>query len=358
MKKLYNSIIIFGVLLFAETLSAQCITSKVENTSGTIAISYQLSPGTNAKSMGQSFKTPNTPGSFTYVRFWVTDITPNLDSPSKYSIRIYEGSGDSGTLVVDEPIRIRYTDDNSTFLLATPIAYNLGATYTAYVHGTGGWSFNMGLRGAVSNVYPDGVSWRDNTSESGIDYNFTVGLSAIMPPDNLAATRINDMSVNLTWDNQAGSDSYDWVVVNQGGDPDNPVDYVDNGNTTAPNAVATGLTLNATYDAYVRVNATCASNPLTSLWSSVFTFIPSNLMILGINKPDAFEAKLYPNPATDYVKLTSNNQNIKQYAIYNVLGSKIAEGMLNDKTINVRNYTNGIYFIRLENGAVLKLIKN
>ncbi len=358
MEKLYNFIIILGILLFAEALPAQCTTSKVENTSGTTAASYQLSPGTNEKSFGQSFITPSIPGSFSAVRFWLTDMTPNLDTPSKYSIRIYEGSGNTGTLVVNQPIRVRNADQNLTFILATPFAYNPETTYTAYVHGAGGWSFNMGMRAALSNVFNDGVAWQDNTTLSGLDFNFTVELSNISPPDNLAATRINDTSVNLTWDNQTGSDSYDWVVVNQGGDPDNPLDYVDNGNTTAPNAIAAGLTLNATYDAYVRVNAICNSNLLTSLWSSEFTFIPSNLTVLGINKTDAFETKLYPNPTTDYVKLISNNQNIKQYAIYNILGSKVSEGKLNNnKTINVQNYTNGIYFIRLENGTVFKLIK-
>ncbi|MEH6538237.1 MAG: LamG-like jellyroll fold domain-containing protein [Psychroserpens sp.] len=66
---------------------------------------------------------------------------------------------------------------------------------------------------------------------------------------------------------------------------------------------------------------------------------------------------LFPNPTTDYIQL-SNFTNKEDYIIYNILGSKIKDSNIShNEKIDVRNLTNGLYFLKFDNGTTLKFIK-
>lgn len=68
--------------------------------------------------------------------------------------------------------------------------------------------------------------------------------------------------------------------------------------------------------------------------------------------------KVFPNPAVDYIQL-SGLKSKENYSIYNFLGTKISEGNIyNNKEIDIRNLTGGIYFLKFENGNTIKFIKN
>jgi Secretion system C-terminal sorting domain len=78
-----------------------------------------------------------------------------------------------------------------------------------------------------------------------------------------------------------------------------------------------------------------------------------------------FEVSLYPNPSTDYVKLTikGNDDFELQVSLYDAIGrqlltSKIAAGVT-DKTIDMSSYHSGIYFVKISqtNGEGLKTIQ-
>ena len=67
--------------------------------------------------------------------------------------------------------------------------------------------------------------------------------------------------------------------------------------------------------------------------------------------------KLFPNPSTDYIQV-SNLTKANNYIIYNSVGTIISEGTIsNAEKIEVKNYSNGIYFLKFENGNALKFIK-
>lgn len=68
--------------------------------------------------------------------------------------------------------------------------------------------------------------------------------------------------------------------------------------------------------------------------------------------------KLYPNPASDYISIFGVEQ-AENYKIYNITGSKIAEGMFSrNQPVNIQRFKKGVYFINFENRPALKFVKN
>ncbi|WP_115812916.1 NHL domain-containing protein, partial [Winogradskyella pacifica] len=84
-----------------------------------------------------------------------------------------------------------------------------------------------------------------------------------------------------------------------------------------------------------------------------------NNVILSTN--DFFTDKgsviIYPNPSNDFIQLSGLSKKEK-YKIYNILGSEIASGSISNKDrVNVKNFTNGLYLLKFDNGNTIKFIK-
>ena len=75
------------------------------------------------------------------------------------------------------------------------------------------------------------------------------------------------------------------------------------------------------------------------------------------------DLKIYPNPAQDFLRIFSDNANLKSAAIYNAFGQQVDSfQILNRETqINIRKLSPGIYFVKVqfENGqmAIGKFVK-
>ena len=66
---------------------------------------------------------------------------------------------------------------------------------------------------------------------------------------------------------------------------------------------------------------------------------------------------IFPNPCTDYIQAAGLNQD-KHYEIFDVIGSKMAQGSLEkNKIIEIKDLKKGIYFLRLENGESIRFMK-
>lgn len=66
---------------------------------------------------------------------------------------------------------------------------------------------------------------------------------------------------------------------------------------------------------------------------------------------------LYPNPVSDTFEISGiiDNQN---YTIYSIFGTKIQTGTVSkNQKIDVKNFSNGIYVLKLENGESIKFVK-
>lgn len=78
--------------------------------------------------------------------------------------------------------------------------------------------------------------------------------------------------------------------------------------------------------------------------------------VLSVNNPKSVkQISIYPNPTTDYISI-SNLENSYNYLIVSQLGQEVLNGTYNNK-IDVRNLTNGIYFLKIEGRNTLKFIK-
>ena len=67
--------------------------------------------------------------------------------------------------------------------------------------------------------------------------------------------------------------------------------------------------------------------------------------------------KVYPNPASDVITITGLKET-NNFSIYNVLGFKVNGGNLSgNENINIEDLTNGLYFLKFENGNTIKFIK-
>lgn len=80
---------------------------------------------------------------------------------------------------------------------------------------------------------------------------------------------------------------------------------------------------------------------------------------LSINSVDKLsEINVYPNPSKNTITISGLKQS-EDYSIYNVMGKHITKGKIsNNNQVSIERFTNGLYFLKLENGHTIKFIKN
>ena len=68
---------------------------------------------------------------------------------------------------------------------------------------------------------------------------------------------------------------------------------------------------------------------------------------------------IYPNPASDFVKISSTSSQPSVVKVYNCLGMLVEEFEMNSEEIeiNVSDYNSGVYFVEVD-GEVVKVVKN
>ena len=84
-----------------------------------------------------------------------------------------------------------------------------------------------------------------------------------------------------------------------------------------------------------------------------------DLTTLSIDEiPTEFSSiRISPNPATDFIQV-SGLKATEKYAIYNILGAEIKSGTVsNTEEIDIRNLSNGLYFLKLGKEDILELVK-
>jgi hypothetical protein len=83
--------------------------------------------------------------------------------------------------------------------------------------------------------------------------------------------------------------------------------------------------------------------------------IQSTLSVDDANEMDSL--KIFPNPASGFIQISGLNT-FQNYEIYNLLGARITYGGLeNNQTIDIKEFANGLYLLKLENGRTFKFMK-
>jgi hypothetical protein len=136
-------------------------------------------------------------------------------------------------------------------------------------------------------------------------------------------------------------------------------DLYNSGNVTTSNTWQTlsGSTIGAqTGTQKLRVTLTWIQESTNDVILDNFSLIKNTTLSL-VEFENRSKIKLYPNPASEYIKLFALKSD-ENYSIYNVLGVEIKNGIIfNNEQIDIKDFSNGLYFLKLENGNTIKFMK-
>ena len=204
------------------------------------------------------------------------------------------------------------------------------------------------------------INW-DKSATCGSVYEFATNFQNIFQsnpcatcpvPANTGSSNITSTSAKVNWSTNNCAIGYQvkykvsgsstWLIANV------------NSNTGFKSI--SGLSPNTAYKWKVR--SKCTSNPVAySAFSSIKSFTTPVLR----NESVAIETiKVYPNPATDVIKIESetNSENPLSILMFNTFGQIVFEGKLttNQFELNIVSLQNGLYFLRIgnENTKVVK----
>ncbi|KRP27419.1 MAG: hypothetical protein ABS28_05220 [Cryomorphaceae bacterium BACL22 MAG-120619-bin32] len=111
--------------------------------------------------------------------------------------------------------------------------------------------------------------------------------------------------------------------------------------------------------AQVNLNWTGVTSFTVSSTGSTFLFdnLILNSSTLSTNDFASKTIKVFPNPSSEFIQISSISNELN-YKIYNLLGAEIKKGIIaNDEQIDIRDFTNGLYFLKFENGNTIKFLK-
>ena len=136
-------------------------------------------------------------------------------------------------------------------------------------------------------------------------------------------------------------------------------DLYNSGNVTTSNTWQTlsGSTIGAqTSTQKLRITLTWIQEGVNDVILDNFTLIKNTTLSLDEFK-NSSEIKLYPNPSNQQVQLFGLKSD-ENYRIYNVIGVEVKKGLTsNNEQIDIRDFTNGLYFLKLDIGSTIKFIK-
>jgi hypothetical protein len=73
-----------------------------------------------------------------------------------------------------------------------------------------------------------------------------------------------------------------------------------------------------------------------------------------------YEVKLYPNPASDFVSISINDELPDSFAVYNTLGQLVKQVKVSteaDLTINTESFAQGVYFVKITKDKATKTVQ-
>lgn len=125
----------------------------------------------------------------------------------------------------------------------------------------------------------------------------------------------------------------------------------------------TGNQLNSTLWANGIIEFT---NPITTLSLTylsgdttpvAFTFGLAQTLSTDIELSSNSKVRLFPNPSTDFIQISGLKEN-EEYTIYNMLGEVIKNGTISENhKIDIRDFTIGLYFLKLRKKSTIKFLK-
>ena len=101
-------------------------------------------------------------------------------------------------------------------------------------------------------------------------------------------------------------------------------------------------------------------NGTTSNWVDGSSSVSGDCSTLGVEsvKINKKRYTLLKNPSNDFLQISGLTTR-KKYSIFNLLGKVVLSGSVSEnEKIEIKNFSNGLYILKLENGDELKFIKD
>ena len=89
-----------------------------------------------------------------------------------------------------------------------------------------------------------------------------------------------------------------------------------------------------------------------------FSYERSTDQSLGLNELNSdLKLKLFPNPSKEFIQISGLTKNEK-YTVFNILGTEVNNGIIaNNGQIDIRDFSNGVYFLKFKDGNTIKFIR-
>ena len=99
------------------------------------------------------------------------------------------------------------------------------------------------------------------------------------------------------------------------------------------------------------------ANTVTTTYVDNITALSS--ATAGLENKNLFDAKVYPNPASDTWTISTQNNVITSVEVFNLLGERVLlqNNSSTDLTISTRGLTSGVYFARIATAKGVKSVK-
>jgi hypothetical protein len=101
---------------------------------------------------------------------------------------------------------------------------------------------------------------------------------------------------------------------------------------------------------------TAAIQNATNYSLSPYTGGAEGCDILANNEYLIMNIKIYPIPSNDFIQI-SGLDTTEKIKIYTVLGIEVLKNSISNQKINIQGLTNGMYFLKFENGHTIRFIK-
>lgn len=77
----------------------------------------------------------------------------------------------------------------------------------------------------------------------------------------------------------------------------------------------------------------------------------------SVSDYDLNTISVYPNPVKNLIYIKSKSNFNTNFNLFNIFGQSILKGVVSNKQINIANLKSGIYFLKLNNNNIIKIIK-
>ena len=112
------------------------------------------------------------------------------------------------------------------------------------------------------------------------------------------------------------------------------------------NGSTSGLSVNgATFQLIIEIR--CNSSNEAFFFDNVAF---SGLLGLGDSNQDVFS--IYPNPANNFVNITSQNSGNKNIAVYDILGKQVINTIISTDRLDISSLTSGIYMLNITQNGI------